>query len=305
MSYKDQFKRPYEEEFLAADWKIRFGQSGEDFDELKSNCETAHLACYGVTSSAKAITLRDGPVYLALDFDGVLHSASSGPGPDDLAAYGAGSMSADQLKAEIDDLNRTKFGYKNAAVFCLAENLSACLDATDRDVRIVISTAWRNILRPDALKTLLPEGLAKRVVGVLDRADERFSGGLRGQLMAHWIEKNDPGAQWLAIDDTFEHFAYDRARLITTGRQGICDQAISYLTDLLTPQPGASLAAVKNDEAVLEARRRIDAAHAANKTNGFTHEEDPLAYFRSLGSAFHSEKKPRLADDNYCERRSE
>jgi hypothetical protein len=134
------------------------------------------------------------PVYLMLDFDGVLHAEGCAPGEH----------------------------------FCrlalLEEALRRC-----PEVKLVISSMWRLDATLAALRAHFAPDIAPRIVGMTpDFFDPAGDGvaGLRQRECEAWIAANDPGAPWLALDDRPEAFDAGCAHLLavpfhTEGGRGL------------------------------------------------------------------------------------
>ncbi|MDM0071464.1 HAD domain-containing protein [Variovorax sp. J31P207] len=179
----------------------------------------------------KPSTRTDAPIYLGLDFDGVLHSVFAGPRKQHCTDLGAGLLSPVQF---IRDVNVVHDPEWCGRLFDRADLLSDCLDGFHREVRIVIATSWRSKLSTDTMRELLPSSLRKRVVDSLDSCEEQDHNGecisgVRGRLMERWVAINDPGADWLALDDVDELWAEHMLRLVQTPPMGVNLDAIDRL----------------------------------------------------------------------------
>ncbi|SFN56923.1 hypothetical protein [Variovorax sp. OV329] len=83
------------------------------------------------------------PLYLGLDFDGVLHHAFCGPRSDQCQMLGSREINGTQFLASLL-LKAQNYGDCDLGVpFERTHALSDALDASPVDVRIVIATSWR------------------------------------------------------------------------------------------------------------------------------------------------------------------
>lgn len=203
-------------------------QESQHNSEFSVAQEPAHIPHGGerrvaVPPTPKPPTRSDPPIYIGLDFDGVLHSVFAGPRKQHCTDLGAGRLTPDQF---IRDVNAVHDPDWCGRLFDRADLLSDCLDGFHREVRIVIATAWRSKLSTDTMRALMPSSLRKRVVDSLDSCEEqdlngRCISGVRGRLMERWVAINDPEADWLALDDIDELWAEHVSRLVQTPPMGM------------------------------------------------------------------------------------
>lgn len=172
-------------------------------------------------------------IYLALDFDGVLHHAAARcQRADDFRG-----MSGEQIKATVQshfvaDARATWF-VPSGRLFdreChLREVLAACPRA-----RLIVSSAWRHRLTDSQLLDVLSPEVASRVVGVLDRTRDKYA-GQRGDKVEVWMRAHGlEHAFWLAIDDEPFHYIDHFNRLVQTHWRGLDGAGAARLIDRLT-----------------------------------------------------------------------
>lgn len=120
------------------------------------------------------------PVYLFLDFDGVLH-----PFGHPLGFFSHMPI----FEAAIRHLN----------------------------VYIVISSAWRLHHTMAVLKKLFSNDIAQKIVGITPDLDNRKNEYVRELEIQRWLIKNKiPAAKWIALDDSPQLFSPNCPNLIVT-----------------------------------------------------------------------------------------
>lgn len=196
--------------------------------------------------------------YVMLDIDGVLHSLYADYDPEWTARLRDGTWSATDFHAAAREAFLTtlqggienewlKEAYQAGFMFSQVPLLEAVL-LRHPDVRIVITSDRRRSLPLDRLCSLLPPGIAQRVVGATDDVDEKDATGrpipgIRGELARRWMRSHVGDDQpWLAIDDGAVLWQGDEDRLIHTRfSQGLQpDEALaldSMLSSLATMRP--------------------------------------------------------------------
>ena len=156
-------------------------------------------------------------IYVALDFDGVLHHFWSSPSNELLQAVEAGEVTPAEFVGQVHKENS-----ENGAIGSLFECSAFVSEALRQypQLRIVIATAWRHEMSLDTLRAVMPVSLARRAVGVLDEAQEKTPEhlvlpGVRGHLMEKWLrDRGEPEAPWVAVDDTAGHWDRHLGRLV-------------------------------------------------------------------------------------------
>lgn len=194
-------------------------------------------------NSAHTSFERD-PVYIALDFDGVLHATHGAAHRDWTAMVAAGKWSAEDFAVRIAEeyaLDAEKYvkeeeecerllgeHYKRERKYNVdyevrfpfeRSGLLEMVLALHPEVRLIIATAWRIGMTVEQLREIMPPRLAARVVGKLDDEKETSQGypipGIRGDLMTRWMKQHaSASSQWLAIDDTWELWKNHQDRLV-------------------------------------------------------------------------------------------
>lgn len=137
---------------------------------------------------------------LFLDFDGVLHH-------ENVTLKRCKSSSVRWLKDhERRYLTATGHYVKGVNLFEHADRLAAALEPFP-DVRIVLSTSWREHFRPGSLLRFLPPALADRVIGQTPHCDKYGGVGSRLFEVLAYIEGNGlAGEPWIALDDQAQLF---------------------------------------------------------------------------------------------------
>lgn len=123
------------------------------------------------------------PVYLFLDFDGVLHP------------FGHPSGFFSQLSLFEDTIRQL-------------------------NVFIVISSAWRLHHTLSVIKNLFSYDISQKIVGITPDLDNRKNEYVRELEIKRWLIKNrTPAAKWIALDDSPQLFSPDCPNLIVTDSQ--------------------------------------------------------------------------------------
>lgn len=192
------------------------------------------------------------PLYIALDFDGVLHHMSAGPRRQDFdflqesnAAY------IQQVEKDLPlTLDKSSWMDGEGRLFDRLHQLEDLVTQLQTlrvfsDVRIVYATSWRAVVSVERLNTFLGPQLAPHVVGALDCGKahlERDADGLRGLRMREWLEsRGEADATWIALDDQWSHYAEHPAHHVQTHWRGLdaqaVDEALQRAQSLQAAQP--------------------------------------------------------------------
>lgn len=124
---------------------------------------------------------------LFLDFDGVLHPVSGSPPfhPDCMAV--------------------------------LSSSLSEY-----PDIRIVVTSSWREEKPLSELKSLLGNNLGSRVIGVTPVIDEPFMHHVRyHEVQAYLSDTSQPDIPWFALDDELGSYPESAPVILTDRRVGL------------------------------------------------------------------------------------
>lgn len=127
---------------------------------------------------------------------------------------------------------------KGKDLFEHADRLAAAL-APFPDVRIVITSTWREHFRPDALLRFLPPSLAGRVIGHTPFCSQSSEDGTRLSEVELYMEGNGlAGEPWIALDDQARLFLDDdlicsENLFLLKGDEGFTDDAAIVFCDFL------------------------------------------------------------------------
>ncbi len=179
-------------------------------------------------TSARATRTDAAAVYVALDFDGVLHHQFVAPMVDDTRDLAAGKINPAEFLSRTDAA-----AHPGKRLFDRCDALMQVI-ARFPCVRVVAATSWRFDLTLEQIRSVVPTKLRKRIVGVLARATEYHQGGVirgvRGHLMESWMAAHaSPSAAWIAIDDVQELWADHAAALIHPTWSGLQDTDLVQL----------------------------------------------------------------------------
>jgi hypothetical protein len=130
---------------------------------------------------------------LFLDFDGCLHNSKVVMKPCSQAD--AINLSAEERRF----VTKNNYLVTGENLFEHCDRLAVALEPFP-EVRIVISSTWRQHFSIDALKDFLPPALAERVIGVTPIFFSRDGTYQRMREIGSFLEENGY-PQWIAIDD--------------------------------------------------------------------------------------------------------
>lgn len=168
---------------------------------------------------------------LFLDFDGVLHH-------ENVTLHRCKQSSVRWLKErERRYLTATGHYIKGVNLFEHCNRLAAALEPFP-DVRIVLSTSWREHFRPEALKRFLTPVLASRVIGQTPHCDKYGGVGSRLYEVLAYLDGNGlTDRPWIALDDQAQLF-WDNTEnppdnLFICGTDGLTETATAAFSDFL------------------------------------------------------------------------
>ena len=130
---------------------------------------------------------------LFLDFDGCLHNSNVVMKPCSQAD--ALNLSAEERRF----VTKNNYLVTGENLFEHCDRLAVALEPFP-EVRIVISSTWRQHFSIDALKDFLPPALAECVIGVTPIFFSRDGAYQRMREIGSFLEENGY-PQWIAIDD--------------------------------------------------------------------------------------------------------
>lgn len=169
---------------------------------------------------------------LFLDFDGVLHGANVSL-----------KKCHPAKRRHLSESNRrfiTLDGMivKGSNLFEHADRLAVTLERFP-DVRIVISSTWREHFRPEALLRFLPPALAARVIGHTPLCGPGSEDGTRlSEVLAYVDGNGHAGEPWIALDDQARLFLDDDLAcsdnlFLLKGAEGLTPEAASAFCNFL------------------------------------------------------------------------
>lgn len=132
--------------------------------------------------------------YVFLDFDGVTHC---------------------YFRMEGEDR-------RGNILFDFVPEILAAIEGQPYPVKVVISSSWRESHTLDQLRGHLGD-LGNYVVGATPVVGNGCQWGDRLAEVRAWIQENDPGAAWVALDDAVELYAREEDDLDTIAVVRCCD----------------------------------------------------------------------------------
>lgn len=180
-------------------------------------------------------------LFLALDYDGVIHNNFAAPDNDHFQATPFDpvqflkTVEADNARTRAKEASARpseseksrEFTYRVGSLFDRMHHLEEVLLQLPH-ARLVITTAWRVALPLAVLSSFLSPLARQRVAGVIDwDARERDCDGVRGDLVQKWLDDHDlHAADWLAIDDQARHYVRHQEHLIKTRWSGMDESTV-------------------------------------------------------------------------------
>lgn len=139
-------------------------------------------------------------------------------------------------------LTHTGYYAKGKNLFEHVEQLETAL-APFPDVRIVLSTSWREHFRPGTLLRFLTPSLATRVIGQTPHCNKHGGVGSRLYEVLAFLEGNGlADEQWVALDDQAQLFWDDTENppdnLFILGKDGLTETATVAFCKFLEVQMG-------------------------------------------------------------------
>ena len=169
---------------------------------------------------------------LFLDFDGVLHH-------ENVTLQKCMSPTAQRYLKDHERRYLTDSGHyaKGKNLFEHCDRLAACL-APYPDIKIVISSSWREHYRHGTLLRFLPLALADRVIGQTPYCDKYGGVGSRLNEVLAYLDGNGLTDQpWIAIDDQAQLFWDDTENppdnLFIMGNDGLTAAATATFIEFL------------------------------------------------------------------------
>jgi hypothetical protein len=179
---------------------------------------------------ASDLSLYGRKMILFLDFDGVLHHEN--------VSLKRCNPAARRYLKESDRRLLTCDGklVKGKNLFEHADRLETCLEQF-QDVRIVISSTWREHFRPEALLRFLPPALAI-ASSAIPLFVARIVRTRLSEVLAYMDGNGHAGEAWVALDDQ-ERLFLDDDRVcpdnlfLLKGAEGLTPEAATALCDFL------------------------------------------------------------------------
>lgn len=175
-------------------------------------------------------------VYIALDFDGVLHHHYAGPNQDDVYDPIAGKEEYINLLESrfLREVEKIDYMEADGQLFDRAHHLCELIKQLP-NAKIVLATTWRNSIPFKHLKTFLPQTIQESIAGSLDVSSlERKHVGVRGDLMCEWLtERGAIEAIWIALDDQPRHYDQHLGHLVKTPWRGMNELTVTQAIETI------------------------------------------------------------------------
>ena len=106
------------------------------------------------------------------------------------------------------------------------------------EVRVVFSTSWREVYRPDEMVEFVTYGggedLAHRIIGQTPSLENEGRYGRRDLEIQSWLDANHHIGQWLAIDDMPEIFSGGHPNLyVVDGTRGLTNEDVLAILEII------------------------------------------------------------------------
>ncbi len=196
------------------------------------------LEAMQMTQEANAIDFVRRPLYIALDFDGVLHHCSIGPKPAQLSMLTNdvdNNAFLSDLEAKVPlTVESPNFITKEGRLFDRQHHLVELIEQLKdwnlfSEIRVVYSTSWR-VVPTARLNMLLAPKIAAAVVGALSTQNHEIERDLNDQRsiqMEAWLAaRNEEDALFIALDDQGRHWGKHPNALVQTHWRGLDEDTV-------------------------------------------------------------------------------
>jgi predicted protein tyrosine phosphatase len=215
-------------------------------------------------------------MYVFLDIDGVLVKEDITP---------------------IEDIELLEADYGKFDPSCLQEFENVIRQHPE--VKIVISSAWREAFSLEEIKSRFSNDIAARIRGVtpLARFVRKF---FRHQEILEYLKKNNATEElWIAVDDFAEHFPPGTPLVVTNRYRGFDRSSAQKLTALIIDAQSQSNQEILPDNAVLFVSPNGTVKRLATEITATILAESKLltteiVLFRQQGKLYYLSNKPRV-----------
>lgn len=106
------------------------------------------------------------------------------------------------------------------------------------EVRVVFSTSWREVYRPDEIVEFVTYGggedLAHRIIGQTPSLENEGRYWRRDLEIQSWLDANHHTGQWLALDDMPEIFSGGHPNLyVVDGTRGLTNEDVFAILEII------------------------------------------------------------------------
>lgn len=223
---------------------------------------------YDNATNIQGNTMTSESVFIALDFDGVLHHHCGGTNKTDVfdPMNGAKHFVA-QIQSRFPTVIDEPYFDADGHLF---DREHVLIDLLQRlpQAKIVISTSWRNKIPLPYLVEFLSLSVRERVVGVLDSSEAECKDGIRGQLMVKWLaRRKQSDAIWIALDDQPRHYSKNSDHVVATHWRGMTgdtvDKAVQKVNLLRNSRKAANgLSLFRTNGRLVAIVKKISLIHA-------------------------------------------